>query len=305
MTAPDGSIIGVDPFPYADMYNTTGTVTAIEDGGLTLIIEPDRQPSQYNDLLVGANNQYYNIIYPAYVSGGIIETTEFNESNYYNLSVKVNTGQIKNLISVNAVPLVQDASASEIYASSKEITLLDSTITLTIEFDKIPSLPSSVAIIITNVSGLSSVLSLTAYAWGADIIVSGTPGNVFSLSATGIAITAQDTIEHVSQDLNSRKEYGERKYDFPENQLLQNTTIAKQIGDNLLSSYKDNRKDAMLTKPCTLLNALGEIVMVTEYKDASLTTINPFYITRENIKFNGALDEEITLRRKNTSGRLT
>lgn len=59
MAAPDGSKTGIDSNDYTTMYNGTGIIEAVEDGGLTLVIKPD---------------VYFNTYYPLYVSGGEIDT---------------------------------------------------------------------------------------------------------------------------------------------------------------------------------------------------------------------------------------
>jgi hypothetical protein len=216
--------------------------------------------------------------------------------DYYDLKVTPQTGQIKNYITVTAHPLYKDSAVSDIYSSDDENSF-STTEEITIKFDDIPVDPSTVSIFIHNVSGVSTLDSSSIYAWGAILTIDG--GGVFTISATGTKYVAQEDIEYVTQAGDSVQEYGQKKYDFPTNHLLQNYATAKEIGDNLLPVYKDNRKDATITKPASTITQTGDEIKLVEYQDDTLTTINTFYITRSKIKFNGALDEELTLRRKN------
>lgn len=222
----------------------------------------------------------------------------WDESIYYNLKVKTQTDQIKNRIIVKAQPLLKESQAGEIYSSSDEFEIESGgQIELVLKWSTIPVDPSSVFLILVNITGISGISSQVNYAWGCKLTVTGSNGNVFQVSAEGLRCNALDEVERESEDIQSISEYGVRDYNFPENHLLQSPAVAESIANNLILSYKDNRKDVTLKKPGFTLTKVGDSIRVVEYSDDTLTTINTFYITRSNQIFNGALDEDLELRR--------
>lgn len=218
---------------------------------------------------------------------------------YYNLSVVPKTEEITNAVVVSAELPVLDSTDSDIYDSDETFSIPtgETEITVTIKWSTVPVDPDTVVIARTVVSGTSSISSSDIYVWGARVYITGTGGSTFSLSATGRASTLSKT-QYVTEDTDSINEYGKKTYDFPTNHLVQSFELAKEIGDSLLPLYKDLRKDARIQWPGNTIVEISDLMNVTEFDSDTVTTNNDFYIIKQVLKFNGALDVDTELRRK-------
>ena len=239
------------------------------------------------------HNDYYNL-------GpwqGDANPTEIGEDLYYNLSIVPKTEEITNSIVVNAnLPvLVADAS---IYDGDETYSIPtgDTEVTITINWSDVPVDDTTVVISLAIVSGSCVIDSSSVYVWGARVTVTGNAGDTFTLSATGQASTFNKT-QYVAEDSTSILEYGKRTYEFPENPLIQSFAVAKEIGDSLLPIYKDLRKDAKIQWPGNTIVELGDIMDIVEYEDSLITTNSDFYVIKQKLMFNGALDVDTELRR--------
>jgi len=239
------------------------------------------------------HNDYYNL-------GpwqGDANPTEIGEDLYYNLSIVPKTEEITNSIVVNANLPVLSADAS-IYDSDESYTIPsgETEVTVTINWDNVPVDDTTVVISISTVTGSCAIDSSNVYVWGARVNVTGLAGSTFTLSATGQAATLSKT-QYVAEDSSSILEYGKRTYEFPENPLIQSFDVAKEVGDSLLPLYKDLRKDAKIQWPGNTIVELGDIMDIVEYEDSLITTNSDFYVIKQKLMFNGALDVDTELRR--------
>jgi len=240
----------------------------------------------------------------------MIGIDEIDESVYFEFRSQPKSDELKNVIRVPSIvytPVAPPVASqgepqglySVIFASEDAFKLASGAteVTLTLEWEKKPVDPETVEITLTPIVGAPAITSVSAYAWGAYVVVTGDSGSEFSLSAMGTPYESSDQADAVAESVTSIGEYGRREYTLQKNELVQTHTLAQKIADGLLASYSDLRRDANISWPGNAIAALADILTVTEYKDELLDTRNNFYIMRQSTEYNGGLRVETDLRR--------
>lgn len=225
---------------------------------------------------------------------------EITLSEYYDFTSTPKIDELINAVRIGYTIYDLAASGENIYTDSTvfEIPAGESELKLFIKWEKAPVLVSSVLVTLSIVTATGAmVLTSTAYANGADITVTGTAGDQFTVSATGRPYTLTEITEAVTEDTESIAKYGRREFSLTGNQLITSAEQAEEMATALLSSYGDLRADGALSWPGNLMVAVGDTVEVTEFESAAVTTTDHFLIKRQNLTFNGALDSSMELRR--------
>lgn len=104
---------------------------------------------------------------------------------------------------------------------------------------------------------------------------------------------ALDGVTVVAQDKDSIRENGVLRYEFRGNPLVQTEAMAQDIADRLLAGYKEPRRDLELDWRGNPALALGDVVTVTDSREA-----NDYVVVRQEIQFEGALRARLVAKRR-------
>lgn len=225
---------------------------------------------------------------------------QITESDYFNYESNPKIDELKNSIRVGYTRYEYAVSDEDIYTDDTEFEIPtgETELQLYISWDKTPVLTSSVTVTFAVVSSTGTVISsINVYATGADIVVSGTAGDTFTLYATGRPATLYENTKTIVSDSVSISRYGQREFSLTGNQLITSAEKANELAASILDFYGDLRNDGSLSWPGSTLVAVGDTVEVTEFKSDTVETKDFFLIKRQSIEFYGALDSEIELRR--------
>ncbi len=146
-------------------------------------------------------------------------------------------------------------------------------------------------------TGLATITDLSVYAYGADIEVSGLPGDQFKISATGTPFELEENTETTAEDAISINIYGTREFSITGNILITTVDQAQDLADLLLSFYGEVRQDGSMEWPVSTLLGVGDTMEVTEFKSDTVETKDFFLIKRQSTKFDGAMQGQTELRR--------
>ena len=138
----------------------------------------------------------------------------------------------------------------------------------------------------------TSVVSAFFYSWGAVINLVSTNPEEVRITITGkyLMVTGSQAIP--SSDDTSIRENGTIKYVMEENYLVQNSTVAKNIADTLLASYKDPRRDVKLSWRGNQAVELGDKIKCYEFGRPS-----GFAVTKQVLSYDGTLTASLTGRK--------
>jgi hypothetical protein len=271
----------------------------------TAYTEIDLYKSGEND--IGVEMQEFTVTFDkffcttptAYLSGNKSTTTITSEV-YTNIGGVI---QVTATASDSFVLVVRGTPTKEIVYESKEDIVLAAGASQSLDcvFEDSDNKPaiSCQAQIVNNTSPTTTITSETHYAWKSDVTVSSVAGDTFKLRVYGVPVIVQgeETVE--ASDSDSILENGTRKYEFPDNHLIQSRAIGLQIVTQLLSSYKDARKDTELDWRGDPSLELIDTPIVPVYVKGSITHRSYFYITKQEIDYDGTLRAKLDGRRYN------
>lgn len=201
-------------------------------------------------------------------------------------------GYAANSIKVNAHPL-RTGALEELYRS-EEITLAPGIGVYRVSFNTIPSINASASL---ENELYSSIVDQEFYSWGAIITVENihaSASDTFTLVLEGNPLTTPNKMPSIAQDLDMVQEDGEAWYIFPHNHLVQNSSMAQDLADSLLESYKQDRLDVELDWRGNPALELGDVVELPDFEDI---TTDKFEVVRQSLKYDGSLEAYLLGRR--------
>ena len=222
---------------------------------------------------------------------------EIDLSKYFSYESNPRLDEVINTIRVGYT-LYKTGTSQDIYSVDEVFELPASgTLELYLSWNTSPLDVSTIALSLSDQTGTPIVDSLSLYAYGADLTVTGTPGDTFKIAATGVPYELEENTETVAEDETSIQLYGKREFALTGNQLINTVSQAKGLAVLLIASYGDLRNDGAMSLPATTLTAVGDTLEVVEFKSDTVETKDYFLIKRQNTRFDGSLICQTELRR--------
>jgi hypothetical protein len=200
-------------------------------------------------------------------------------------------GQIANYVECLANPRIIAASAGTIYQSTDVVTVpANGTITQTYKFNFVPCVQVTIPTI--TAGGNVTIQSWTAYAWGVVVTFANSAAaaqTVTAITVSGKKLDINGGSVAVAQDAQSIHDNGKLTHKI-ENDFIQTLSRAQSISDTILAAYKDARHDIEMETRGHVSLQLGDRITAPGF-DAG--TSADYYIIRQNIKWDGALDAQV------------
>jgi len=224
---------------------------------------------------------------------------ELGLSEYFNFESQPKLDELINFIRVGYTRYTLGEPGTDLYPDSDtfEIPAGETSLKVYVEWSTQPVRVTDTIVSITAVSGAPVVSDLETYANGADLTVTGSPGDSFTIQATGRPFQLEENTETTTEDAESIRRYGAREFALTGNNLIRIFTQAKEIADELLTFYGGLRDDAAINWPTSTLLSVGSTAEVVEFKSDTVETKDFFLIKRQSTTFDGALRAQTELRR--------
>lgn len=223
------------------------------------------------------------------------------KSMYFERNQPSNLKDLANYIEVETQPIVPSEEVTNVYSSGSFIPIDASATHLNVEIKYSETPVSNAVASISEVeSGIDVVISsVVYYPWGAvmTIVNNTASAGSYKISVSGnvYSVYGQETI--VRQDDQSIFEHGTFPYKFPVNHLVQSSAVATLIAENLLSSYKNQRRDIILEWIGTPVLELGDQINAPEYQRGIINNTAEFKVIKNILSFDGTLRETTTGRK--------
>lgn len=209
---------------------------------------------------------------------------------------------IVNYIEVYVNPLKPVVEAEEVYKSSEALTFAVGEVkTITVYFDKEPVTEAAAALAEvpevegepkTGLDGLV-ITKETWYCWGGMIEIVNNAVNARSclIVVNGKPLEVQGREVITRKDEISILENGVKKYTF-DNPFVQDRATAERIADKLLS-YANAKRDISIDWRGNPALELADVVMIPEYQRQGLDQRGIFYVTKQELEFDGGLTAKL------------
>lgn len=219
-------------------------------------------------------------------------------SVYYNYESNPKLDELINTIRVGYTKYNVGTPGENIY-SADEVFIIPASGVLNfyILWSNAPVDTATVIVALIDTVGGPLITDLTVYAYGADIEVSGTPGDQFKITATATPFELEENTETTASDTDSASLYGVREFALTGNILITTVAQAQEIAALLLNLYGNLRQDSSMQWPVSTLLSVGDTLEVTEFKSDTVETKDFFLIKRQSIKFDGSMQGQTELRR--------
>jgi len=219
-------------------------------------------------------------------------------STYYNYQSNPKIDELINFIRVGYTRFILGTPSTNVYSDDELFTIPASgSLSFYIAWSNAPVDPTTVIGTLTDTTGVPSIDSLDAYAYGGDIVIVGNPGDQFKISVTATPYEGEEDTETTAEDTNSINIYGTREFALTGNRQITEAVQAQEIADELLSRYGDLRQDGAMEWPASTLLAVGDTLEVVEFKSDTVETKDNFLIKRQTTKFDGSMQGSTELRR--------
>lgn len=223
----------------------------------------------------------------------------FGASNCFDIKSIIPTKRMANNIFVPFQSYSLNSTKEVIFDSKTFIIPKQVRTKIRIEWKKKPVDPSSVIMNFVYNPSFTYLYGYDVTPWGASfecrssnetIRVESVEGNVYTQSKQSLVELRLDS----SINLN-----GFTEYTYPANDLIQSDISANRVATNLIESFGQDKTNVNVNHPGNLAQELRDEVYCVEYDQDNVTIADYFYITRQNINFDGALNIESDLRRIN------
>lgn len=219
-------------------------------------------------------------------------------STYYNYESNPKLDELINAIRVGYTKYNVGTPGENIYSADEVFTIpAAGVLNFNILWSNAPVDIATVIVALTDTTGEPQITDLESYAYGADIEVSGTPGDQFKITVTATPFELEENTETTANDANSVNLYGVREFALTGNILINTVAQAQGIADLLLSLYGNVRQDGSMQWPASTLLSVGDTLEVTEFESDTVETKDFFLIKRQSIKFDGSMQGQTELRR--------
>jgi len=219
-------------------------------------------------------------------------------SEYFDYESNPKIDELINFIRVGYIKYNVGTPDTDIYPDSETFVIpAGGTLGLYLAWNQKPVDISTVVINLNIVSGSPYLSDHTIYANGADIVITGAPGDEVSLSVSGTPYALEENTETTASDTISINRYGTREFALTGNVLVTTIEQAQGLADNLIVFYGNLRNDGAFNWFGSTLIAVGDTLEVAEFKSETVETKTDFIIKRQTTKFDGGIQVETELRR--------
>ena len=227
---------------------------------------------------------------PSFLQSQTEPVMTITPSNYFRKDNPVKWSEIANYIEVETQPLRPDV-VQEVYRSNEPVPITaGQTKTITVYYNHTPCIEAT-ATLENAVSGVQ-IIKATYYAWGADITVTSTNTGTFELVINAKPLKVLNKEKAIAKDNASISDNGMLNYTFPANSLVQTREVAQKIANTLLAYYKDPRRDVEVEWRGNPALLLGDRIAVIDKNET-----NEYYVTKQELEFDGALRARLSGRR--------
>ncbi len=224
-----------------------------------------------------------------------IEAYGIGPDDYFTKNNPARGEEVANYIEVETMPLKPDA-IQEVYSSNEPYNVTASEQrSITVFYNESPCINATASL--ENEPAGCIIDQVTYYAWGANVKVSSPLSGTFTLVINAQPMKILNKEKAVKQDVDSITENGLLKYTFPGNPLVQTLAIAQSIADKLLQYYKDPRRDVEIEWRGNPALELGDLITVSDYQRDGIDQRGFYYITKQEIQFDGTLRARLSGRR--------
>jgi hypothetical protein len=224
-----------------------------------------------------------------------IEAYGIGPDDYFRKDNPVKWSEIANYIEVETQPLRPDAE-QEVYRSNEPVSITaGQEQTIIAYYNHTPCIEAT-ATLENAVSG-AEITKATYYAWGADITVYSANTGTFELIINAKPLKVLNKEKAIAQDEESITDNGKLRYVFPANSLVQTREVAQKIADTLLAYFKNPRRDVSIEWRGNPALLLGDVIVVPDYQNEKEDTRGYYYITKQELEYDGALRATLEGRR--------
>jgi len=219
-----------------------------------------------------------------------IESYGIGADDYFSKNQPSKSGEMANYIIVDTQPLRPASVAEEVYRSNGPVSIAaGETKSLTVFYNETPVIEAVASL--EGQGANTSITNATYYAWGAEIEITnvGTSSDTFTLVINGKPLKVMNKERAIAIDDASIVENGKITYTFPGNHLVQTLDVAQNIADTLLASFKDPRRDVSIDWRGNPALVLADIITVPEYQREGIDERGYFYVTKQNLEWDGSL----------------
>lgn len=234
---------------------------------------------------------------------------EITGENYFDKKQPAKSEELKNTIEVISAPYVIQDWKDDLYKSGAAIPFsIDEQKTIQIRYSSIPVRTPDVTVYGTDSSGTITRHAITGevtnnpwtnavfptyYAWGADVDITRLDAESYCvIFVSGYELKPMEEI-NTSSDSDSILKFGPLVYRLKKNHLIQDRILAAAIADDLLDSYKTERKDVTLDWRGNMSLELNDLIEVYQYKQMNQ---EDFSIYKQNSEFDGAFKQNTEAR---------
>jgi len=220
-----------------------------------------------------------------------------SSDNFYDKNLPARSDQIYNSVSVQTQPIAPaTGDASSMYSTMDAISVPAAGLVQECVYSA--SAVTDATATITEGSANISIASSAFYCWGAVLTLANNDSVdhdcKIEIKGREWVVAGEETF--TSTDASSITIYGVQAYDYPVNRLIQSSTLAKQIADELVASFKNVRKDITLQWRGDPALEIRDLISVKTYNKKD-TTAN-FSVYKNKLSFDGYVKET-------TEGRIT
>ena len=224
-----------------------------------------------------------------------IEAYGIGPDDYFRKDNPVKWSEIANYIEVETQPLRPDVS-QEVYRSNEPVSIsAGQSKTITAYYNYTPCVEAQVNL--ENAVSGAEIIKATYYAWGANITVTSANTGTFELVINAKPLKVLNKEKAIAQDEESITDNGKLRYVFPANPLVQTREVAQKIADTLLAYFKNPRRDVSIEWRGDPALLLGDVIIVPDYQNEKEDTRGYYYITKQELEFDGALRATLEGRR--------
>lgn len=223
---------------------------------------------------------------PSFLMSQIISVDTLTDDDYFDKDNPIKWSQVANFIEVETQPLRPDV-IQEVYKSNEPVSIAaEETKTITAFYNSTPCINAVASVT------FGTIIDVTYYAWGANVRVHSASAGSFELiiNAQPLKILNKDKV--VRQDADSIVDMGTIKYTYPGNPLVQTVTVAEKIANNLISYYKNPRRDVEINWRGNPAMILGDRITVTDKNEQ-----NDYFVVKQELEYNGALSAKLSGRK--------
>lgn len=203
----------------------------------------------------------------------------------------LNPDSVANYIEVYINPLKPVDTPEEVYRSKDPVSIGAGEIkTTNIQYNEKPVIEAVARL--ENAPTGATISNVKYYAWGADVTVTSPNAGTFEIVVDGRPLKVQGQEVVVRKDETSILENGVKKYTF-DNPFVQDRATAEMIAEKLLQMYSVPRSEMEIEWRGDPALVLADVTMIPEYQRKGLDQRGFFYVTRQQLDFDGGLKAKL------------